>query len=97
MEGNNGVGGMNRFPSLKSNSSSAENLDDIDRKKLYIYIVKQKQIIIIKINTMKKLNNKFNKLDTFEKIQVSIFGSIMTLLAGVVLNWGLQGFVTMAF
>ena len=64
---------------------------------MYIYIVKQKQIIIIKINTMKKLNNKFNKLDTFEKIQVSIFGSIMTLLAGVVLNWGLQGFVTMAF
>jgi len=46
---------------------------------------------------MKKINNKFNKLDTFEKVQVSIFGSIMTLLAGVVLNWGLQGFVTMAF
>ena len=66
------------------------------KKKYYIYIVKQKQIITIKINTMRKLNNKFNKLDSFEKFQVSTFGVVMTFLAVVVIQWGLNGFATMA-
>ena len=45
---------------------------------------------------MKKLNNKFNKLDSFEKFQVSTFGVVMTFLAVVVIQWGLNGFATMA-
>ena len=46
---------------------------------------------------MRKLNNKLSKLDTFEKVQVSIFSSVMLILTGVVFNWAINGFVTMAF
>lgn len=45
---------------------------------------------------MRKLSNKFNKLDGFEKFQVSTFGAVMTFLAVVVVQWGINGFATMA-
>lgn len=49
------------------------------------------------MKTINKQVNTFKQLDTFEKIQVSIFGTIMTLLLGVVINWGVSGFITASF
>jgi len=49
------------------------------------------------MKTINKQVNTFKQLDTFEKVQVSIFGTIMTLLLGVVINWGVSGFITASF
>jgi len=48
------------------------------------------------MKTINKQVNNFKQLDSFSKFQLVTFSVIMLSLASVIVQWGLNGFATMA-
>lgn len=51
----------------------------------------------INMKTINKQVNTFKQLDTFEKVQLTIFSFVMFGLVSVVGQWAINGFVTASF
>tara|TARA_Y100000289_G_C3819029_1_gene97708 strand:- start:217 stop:366 length:150 start_codon:yes stop_codon:yes gene_type:complete len=49
------------------------------------------------MKTINKQVNNFKQLDTFEKVQLTIFSVVMFSLLSVVGQWALNGFITASF
>ena len=43
---------------------------------------------------MKNKINKFRKLDTFSKVQLTLTTGVISLLMAVVINWGMNDFIS---
>ena len=46
------------------------------------------------INTMRTIKNTWTKANNYERLQIILFSTVMTILATVVVSWAQSGFYT---